>query len=415
MLLTLSNPQGGNAYLKDAVATGTIKNSDQMPRAWAVRFGRTVGAQVIDAVTERVRGGGGNHVTVGGVSLAGGAAPEENDAYKPLGLPEWDERMQLDGEARTMTMRGLVEQSAFHLSTGNAGAGAASFTAWGRFVASGFRGVEDDLTLDGNVTSGMLGADARWERLLAGVMLSQSSGEGGYQSPSDTGKVRSSLMGVYPYASLALSERVSLWGVVGRGSGDLTLRPEGKDSMSTDLSLRMGAVGVAGQVLDGSGPNGLSLNVRSDAMWIRTKTAKTAELVDTEGDVSRVRLILEGERLFPIGEAASLVPHAEIGVRVDGGDAETGAGIELGAGATYQAGAFIVATAERRANGLPHIMYRAGPLEDNVPGEHSIRQKVCRILEGGSDAFRRREQRYALPDGHPQSPPANPSHEPYAQ
>ena len=218
MLLTLSNPQGGNAYLKDAVATGTIKNSDQMPRAWAVRFGRTVGAQVIDAVTERVRGGGGNHVTVGGVSLAGGAAPEENDAYKPLGLPEWDERMQLDGEARTMTMRELVEQSAFHLSTGNAGAGAASFTAWGRFVASGFRGVEDDLTLDGNVTSGMLGADARWERLLAGVMLSQSSGEGGYQSPSDTGKVRSSLMGVYPYARLALSERVTLWGVVGAGA-----------------------------------------------------------------------------------------------------------------------------------------------------------------------------------------------------
>ena len=120
----------------------------------------------------------------------------------------------------------------------------------------------------------------------------------------------------------------------------MTLRPEGKDSMSTDLSLLMGAVGVAGQVLDGSGPNGLSLNVRSDAMWIRTKTAKTAELVDTEGDVSRVRLILEGERPFPIGEAASLVPHAEIGVRVDGGDAETGAGIELGAGATYQAGAF---------------------------------------------------------------------------
>ena len=75
----------------------------------------------------------------------------------------------------------------------------------------------------------------------------------------------------------------------------------------------------------------------------------------------------------------------------------------------------IVATAERRANGLPHIMYRAGPLEDNVPGEHGIRQQVCRILEGGSDAFRQREQRYALPGRHPQSPPANPSHQPYAQ
>ena len=72
----------------------------------------------------------------------------------------------------------------------------------------------------------------------------------------------------------------------------------------------------------------------------------------------------------------------------------------------------IIATAERRENGLPHITYRAGPLEENVPGQHGIRQQVCRILEGGSDAFRQREQRYALPDGHAQSPPANPSHEP---
>ena len=28
-----------------------------------------------------------------------------------------------------------------------------------------------------------------------------------------------------------------------------------------------------------------------------------------------------------------------------------------------------------------------------------IRQQVCRILEGGSDAFRKRERRYALPEG----------------
>jgi hypothetical protein len=51
----------------------------------------------------------------------------------------------------------------------------------------------------------------------------------------------------------------------------------------------------------------------------------------------------------------------------------------------------IVATAVRRESGLPHITYRSGALENQ-----SIRQQVCRILEGGSDAFRRREQRYAL-------------------
>lgn len=56
----------------------------------------------------------------------------------------------------------------------------------------------------------------------------------------------------------------------------------------------------------------------------------------------------------------------------------------------------IVATATRRETGLPHIAYRSGALENNTPESHGIRQLVCRILEGGSDAFRRRERRYAL-------------------
>ena len=59
----------------------------------------------------------------------------------------------------------------------------------------------------------------------------------------------------------------------------------------------------------------------------------------------------------------------------------------------------IVATAERRQNGLPHITYQSGALENSTPVEHGIRQQVCRILEGGSDAFRKRERRYALREG----------------
>ena len=58
----------------------------------------------------------------------------------------------------------------------------------------------------------------------------------------------------------------------------------------------------------------------------------------------------------------------------------------------------IVAAADRRENGLPHIMYQSGALENNVPEDRGIRQQVCRILEGGVDAFRKRERRYALPE-----------------
>jgi len=60
----------------------------------------------------------------------------------------------------------------------------------------------------------------------------------------------------------------------------------------------------------------------------------------------------------------------------------------------------IVATCARRENGLPHITYQSGALENISPEDKGIRQQVCRILEGGADAFLRRERRYSLTEKH---------------
>jgi len=52
----------------------------------------------------------------------------------------------------------------------------------------------------------------------------------------------------------------------------------------------------------------------------------------------------------------------------------------------------IIATAEKQENGFPAIRYTsAGSLENP-----EIRQQVCNILEGGNDAFLKRERRYAI-------------------
>jgi energy-coupling factor transporter ATP-binding protein EcfA2 len=59
----------------------------------------------------------------------------------------------------------------------------------------------------------------------------------------------------------------------------------------------------------------------------------------------------------------------------------------------------IVATATRFENGLPHMTYQSGALENVSPEETGIRQQVCRILEGGADAFLKRERRYSLIGG----------------
>ena len=347
LTLTLSNPSG--AYLADATATGTIENSDHMPKAWMVRFGRTVGSQVVDALNARLDGAGGSHVTVAGINLIGapGLEPQAEDD-DPFGHPEWAKNAEREADARTITAEDIRLRSAFHLSSGGDGTheGGPTFTAWGRVVTGGFRAEEDGGTMDGDVTNGLVGFDAEWERALAGIMLSQSSGDGSYRldpaKGDDAGTVESSLTGVYPYAQVDLNRQVSAWALAGIGSGELTLHQEGKKPMPTDISMRMGAVGVKGQVLDGTGASGLAMNVKSDAMWVGTKSADTSELAPTEGDVTRLRLILQGERTFEAGNGATFTPSAEVGLRHDGGDAETGTGLEVGAGLRYTVGAVTI-------------------------------------------------------------------------
>ena len=53
--------------------------------------------------------------------------------------------------------------------------------------------------------------------------------------------------------------------------------------METDLGMQMGALGVKGQVLDGSNPSGIGVNVKSDAMWVRTTSERTEGMRGAEG------------------------------------------------------------------------------------------------------------------------------------
>lgn len=57
----------------------------------------------------------------------------------------------------------------------------------------------------------------------------------------------------------------------------------------------------------------------------------------------------------------------------------------------------IVAESTLRANGLPAMAYTCGSLEagkGDGPLTDSIRGAVCRIMEGGKNAFKMREKRY---------------------
>ena len=241
---------------------------------------------------------------------------------------------------RRMTGRELLLGSAFHLSAQRNGAGP-GLAAWGRVTVGGFDGEapadDGNVRIDGDVTTGILGADAEWQRLLAGVAVSLSEGDGTFDLPGvDKGTIESTMTTVSPYARLSLTDRVSTWGLLGFGTGDMTITQAANDRgqpermTRTDIAMRLGAVGGRGALLQAGETGGMDLALKADAFWVETESEAVSNEGSTTADASRVRLILEGSRAFETGGGGTLTPGLELGLRHDGGDAETGTGVELG-------------------------------------------------------------------------------------
>ena len=373
LTLKLTNPVG--ARIADDEAVGTIHNNGAIPKAWIARFGRTVAEQVLVAVEGRMRAtpAPGVEVALAGERIGGQAEPgseEERDARREEEARREAQRFAdwLRGEtdpeeaqrlrSRSVTPRDLLTGSSFALTSETASKDLVSL--WGRGAVSRFDGREGRLTLDGEVVTGMLGADWTRGRWTAGLIVSHSAAEGGYSGAPDAGsgpgagtgpgsgagtggRVEATLTGVFPWARHALSERLEAWGAAGYGQGELTVTPKrpGTDedgaAIRTDLDLWMAAAGLRGVLLDPESGSGFQLTGKTDAMVVQTasgrgRSADGGNLAPARATVSRLRLGLEGSRPIRLSGGATLTPSLEIGVRHDDGDAETGFGLDLGGG-----------------------------------------------------------------------------------
>ena len=273
----------------------------------------------------------------------------------------WEADPYGPGAARTLTLRDALLGSSF-TATGAEDASGGSLALWGRAAHSTFDGREGTFSLDGETTTAMLGADYARERWLLGLALMQSEGDGGYADrgtgpqacPDDIhpdmralcdgavregdGDVEASLTAAMPYAALEVSERLKLWGAFGHGSGEVTLKPRTGGVLESDITWTMAAAGTRSDLLGLRGEDGgLSLALVSDALWARTSSEKTHDLAASESDVTRLRLGLEGSWAHPLEGGGHFTPKLEAGMRHDGGDAETGFGVELGGGLAWSA------------------------------------------------------------------------------
>ena len=367
-----------SSRIEDGEATGTIENTGAIPKAWIARFGRTVADQMLDAVDARLRASraGGVSVSLAGRQL-GGAAPLADGQVAPVAgttvaaesgakaesalrvdaaadaeetarlkaLSDWlsgetaDERRSRE-RSPSLTGQQVLMGSSFSLASETAGGGFAAL--WGRMAHTRFAGREDVLNLDGDVTTGLVGADYAWDRWKTGLVVSRSIGEGGYWGES-SGDIEATVTALTPWAGYAVTERVSVWGAAGYGAGELKLTPAGEPGLKTDLGMMLAAAGARGALLDGEGPR---LDAVTDVRWVRTTTARvsssTGNLASAQADVTRLRLGLEGSWPLALGEGvlgggATATPRLALGVRHDGGDAETGFGADIGGGVSLAA------------------------------------------------------------------------------
>ena len=295
MLLYLSGAE--HAVIDDALLKGTIENSDPLPRALMGRFGRTAALHVVERVEARMAAPrtvgvegrvAGRQVRPGmerelaldvlrqlGAS-AGRPAPGAGGARSgvpraaaagSMALGAWMGRPAsgalglaagpMDGRASPdggLFDRGLASLGlgGGHLLTGSSVAvtretrhgGLLSF--WSRGARASFAGREGALRLDGDVRTTMVGADYATGPLIVGVSLAHSRGLSGYTGV-DLGEVHSSVTGLYPWLGYTVSDRVSVWGVTGYGTGTLALTPGEAPALTSGLSMGMAAGRHAGR------------------------------------------------------------------------------------------------------------------------------------------------------------------------
>ena len=331
--ITVTVETGTGYTVSDNTAEVTVRDDDapvaapptEEKRAWHVRFGRSVSQQVVDALQQRfsTTTPSGLQLTVAGETLTSDTPLQENHVLlsRLLGFE------RVSGQE-------VAQGSSFSFSPEGAGA---RLSFWGKGAFSSFNGVEDTITLTGDVTTALLGAEWNTQRWRAGAALSHSWGNGSYQGEGDgaDGRISSTLTGIFPYGRYALTPRLGVWATAGYGWGNITLNPDGDaPEYNPATTLALGAVGMDGLLLDG-GREGVTLTTTADALFLKTGSEAVVGLASSEGTITRLRLGLEATRPFPLSNGAALSPSLEVGLRQDSGDAETGFGMDLGAGLSW--------------------------------------------------------------------------------
>ena len=331
------------------------EQSQSATKDWLARFGRTVASQAVDMIGDRLTtpSSGDSRLTVGGHTLSPDlfqswqtrgsrhfAASQSSESLAGDGL--WKEgTSRLYAPSSGYSVNDLFLRSSFYLPVAsdgnNPGAGNGRWAVWGQAAWTEFDG-GSGMSSEGDVKTGMLGVDYEKGSMLSGLAVSRSWGDGDFEADAgERSDIEASLTSIFPYLRYAVNERLSVWGLAGYGEGSMWLDEDAIDkSVKTDIEMNMGALGIRGELQSASETGrSFDLAVKSDVFFSRVESDSNDGLESIDSDARRVRLGLEGSRETELEQGSMLRSSLEVGLRYDGGDADTGAGLELGGGIRY--------------------------------------------------------------------------------
>lgn len=185
---------------------------------------------------------------------------------------------------------------------------------------------------DGNVNSFYFGGDmtirGQW---TLGLAVGRSSGKADYTYGTATQTMENDLTSILPYARMAPSDRTTVYGAIGFGSGSVDTTVIGQDNAVADLKGTLGVFG--GRQVVYTMMNGLNLAVVGDYGFANLETDDgESSAHGLVGKVSKFRGGLETSFNMAMGADGSFVPFLTLGFRSDSGDGEPDSGLEVTGG-----------------------------------------------------------------------------------
>ena len=276
----------------------------------------------------------------GGASAARARGPVPFHDPRPYGLPA-DSPAPLGAG-----WRALLPGSAFALGLSGGAAGDGPDAAlWGSGDRRSLSLDDGALSWEGEVTALHAGADARTApdgsggRVLGGVSASWSESDVDYTdtggAESVKGRHEARMASVQPYVGWLAGDGSRAWAALSHGRGEVEIADAAAGAADSSATLTAAAIGARTRALS---RGAAAVDVKGEAQAARFTLDGGGDLIaGLSARTFRLRVAAEGRYVIAFANGGSLTPSLEAGLRWDGGDGATGAGVELGGGAAWSA------------------------------------------------------------------------------